>query len=131
MSTTQSTCSVCSREATFSSEELGRLHSRDYGLRRVEDLEFADIGAAKELESAEWLASIIVAISTDGVLQPVLLADSPGGLELVDGNHRAWVAHRLLLSAPVQIFDPGCESCTEEQWRELAMEETEARGWKY
>lgn len=131
MSTTQNTCSVCSREATFSSEELGRLYSRDHGLRRVEDLEFADIGSAKALESADWLADIIVAVSTDGVLQPILLADSPGGLELVDGNHRAWVAHRLLLTAPVHIFDPRCGYCTEEQWREQAMDETEASGWKY
>lgn len=120
----------CVQPAMFNHEDLGALRSRDYNLKRVDELLFEEIGSEKPSPD-DWLSRIIGSVSNEGVLQPILVVENDEGLELVDGNHRAWVAHRLMLSAPVQIFRATCENCTEEQFRETAMARTEELGWKY
>lgn len=124
-------CSDCLTLVTFSPEQLARLRSRDYNLRRIADLVFAEIGAQKSAEPATWFPKIIASIAADGVIQPLLVTSNADGLELIDGNHRAWAACKQQLPAPVHLFIPDCGNCTETMLREAAMVQTEKLGWKY
>lgn len=124
-------CPDCLTSRDLAPDQIGRLRSRDYGLRRIEALAYSEIGAPKPAEPKNWLDKVATSIIIDGFLQPILITAGSDGLELIDGNHRAWVAHTCGISAPVLIFIPDCGSCTESMLRSTAMSQTQALGWTY
>lgn len=124
-------CNQCVKETVLSFEEVGSLKSRDYGLNEVSTLSGDLIGSHKG-EPSDWLSRIEASILLEGLLQPLLLRRSDAGnLELLDGNHRAWIVYKLQISAPVCIFEPSCGKCSEASFCEAAMEVTGDLGWRY
>ncbi|MHA3723678.1 hypothetical protein ACXR2T_07350 [Leucobacter sp. HY1910] len=127
----QASCSECVTERVLPAHAVATLRSRDYDLRPVSDVQYAEVGAHKPLEPSGWFQRVIASVLADGILEPILATHGPQGLELIDGNHRAWAAAHHGLDAPVRIFTPACGDCTEESFAVAAMAGTAERGWKY
>lgn len=127
----QELCKDCVKSSTFSAKQLARLRSRDYRLAKLEEVDFETIANYKPSEPEGWFEKVIASILTEGILQPVLIVKNLEGLELVDGNHRAWTAWKYDLECPVRIFSPICGKCTETMFRENAMSHTISIGWQY
>lgn len=124
-------CSECVAGTVMPAHSLAALRSRDYSLRPVSDLEYAEIGSQKPLEPSGWFARVLASVLNEGVLEPILVTRGSEGFELIDGNHRAWAAAHHGISAPVLIFTPNCGVCSEGSFSAAAMEGTAALGWKY
>lgn len=124
-------CADCVTEVTLSSEQIGKLRSRDHGLTPVRELSFDRVATFKQAEPPGWLSKVADSIQQWGVFDALLLVPGPGFTELIDGNHRAYVAHSLGISVPAKVFLADCGTCTETMFRESAMNHTEKLGWRY
>lgn len=115
-------------------EQIAGLRSRGFELRRVDQLSYEELNRPphKPEQPSCWFDRVISSIRDQGVLLPLLVSRESGtGLQLIDGNHRAWGAVQLQVAAPVQIFHPVCGRCSEEGFREAAMRRTASLGWRY
>lgn len=124
-------CGECVRDEVLPAHTVAILRSRDYGLRPVADLAHVEVGAHKPLEPVGWLGLVVDSVLSEGILDPILVTPGPLGLELIDGNHRAWAAAHHGIAAPARVFTPNCGDCTEESFAEAAMAGTAELGWKY
>src|SRR5699024_5230267 len=65
------------------------------------------------------------------IFDPLAIAKTQNGLEILEGNHRAWFAYQYNLYVPAWIFESYCELCTEDQFTSDMFEKTKEIGGLY
>lgn len=124
-------CPDCTEYTALTCDAVGDLPSRDFALRQVRSLTFPEIDS-KHGSPDGWLNHVMNSIlELRQVTDPLGLVRSERGLELLNGNHRAWTAYTHRLDCHAYIFTPVCGTCTEALFLDSINAWTRAIGWMY
>lgn len=122
-------CLQCMQYTVLSPTESGQLLSRHFNLVPIESLTRSQI-EQKPGDPDGWLDHVEKSVlNTRSFNDPIGVVASMKGFEIRDGNHRAWLAHRLRIRLPALIFAPICGVCTEELFRDSLNAQTKKIGW--
>lgn len=124
-------CNQCSEYSILQADDLKGLIARDYGMILMSQVSFSDIDS-KPGSPAGWFNHVIESIAADqSVNDPIGLARTERGLEIINGHHRVWTAIEHSINCPAVIFAPVCGVCTEALFLDSINEWTRAKGWMY
>lgn len=124
-------CNDCTTHIKLSPEDAGRLLSRHYGLISVSDVSSEQIHN-KLGDPSGWMNHVEDSIvKAQMINDPLALTTGENGLEIINGNHRAWVAHRHGIPARATVFMPVCGRCTEALFEDCMNTWTRAIGWMH
>lgn len=124
-------CEGCTRFHSLSNSDTGELLSRHFDLRPVKDLLKEEI-LNKTGDPIGWFSHLEKSIKdAQQIFDPLAIAKTQNGLEILEGNHRAWFTYQYNLYAPAWIFESYCEQCTEDQFTRDMFEKTKEIGWLY
>jgi|SRR5699024_288979 len=124
-------CESCVRFYSFSSFDVGELLSRHFDLRPVKSI-FKEEFLNKTDDPIGWFNHLEKSIKdAQQIFDPLAIAKTQNGLEILEGNHRAWFAYQYNLYVPAWIFESYCEQCTEDQFTRDMFEKTKEIGWLY
>lgn len=122
---------ACTESRSFTPRELGELLSRDFSLTPVRALTFEEIDN-KPGSPEGWLEYVMDSILKHRrVNDPIGVVHASRGLELINGNHRSWVAHEHRIECTGLVFTPVCGKCTEALFLDSINAWTGALGWMY
>lgn len=122
-------CPQCSQRRTFSPEEAGDLISRDFGkpIRQVSRANMVD----KPGDPPGWLDHVEKSmLETQRNIDPASVISTERGLEIAEGNHRSWVAHRHGLRLEATVLTSRC-GCTEAAFIDSMNAWTRSIGWMH
>lgn len=124
-------CNDCTEYVLIAPTAVGDLLSRHFEFRPIGDVVY-DALDQKAGSPDGWLAHVTASIVGDGVIRdPLGLASTSHGLEIINGNHRSWIAYQAQLPCPALIFTPRCGVCTEALFLDSINSWTRAIGWMY
>lgn len=124
-------CGECSTRRSLTSVEAGDLLSRHFQHLPIRSVTHRQM-SSKQGDPRGWLAHVEKSILTCRVVcDPVALVATDRGLEIIEGNHRAWIAYHYRLPLPAMIFSPVCGECTEALFCDVANAWTREIGWMH
>lgn len=122
-------CGRCSTRRVFSCVEAGDLISRHFKKLPIKSITYRQI-STKRGDPPGWMEHIENSvISSKSILDPVALSITSNGFEIIEGNHRAWIAYHYRLTLPALVFMPVCGVCTEALFCDVANARTRSMGW--
>lgn len=124
-------CNDCVNYTQMSADRAGDLLSRHFGLMPISEI------SRDQMESIPgdpqgWLAHVESSIIERRlVIDHLALVKTDRGLEIRNGNHRAWVAHQNRIDFTAVIFEPACGHCTEALFEDTLNAATRNLGWMH
>lgn len=122
-------CGKCATRRSLTPAEAGALLSRHFDRLPIRSVTYQQM-SDKRGDPTGWMDHVEKSIVASQVVSdPVALAETENGLEIIEGNHRAWIAYHYRMTLPAMVFAPVCGRCTEALFCDVANAWTREIGW--
>lgn len=122
-------CGECSTRRSLTPAGAGALLSRHFDRLPIRSVTYRQM-STKHGDPQGWMDHVERSIfNSRAVHDPVALAETEDGLEIIEGNHRAWIAYHYRMTLPAMVFSPVCGECTEALFCDVANAWTREIGW--